>query len=105
MFSNYKKIYQVINGKRYKLFVANTNSKKTKGLSKIKSIPKNTGMIFTYTSEEKDRRFTMKNVFFPLYIIFLDKNMHIVQTEKALPNQRKAIVCKKPSMYVIEIIF
>ena len=48
MFSNYKKIKQVINGKRYTLLIANTNDKKIKGLSGIKNMPKNTGMLFMY---------------------------------------------------------
>jgi uncharacterized membrane protein (UPF0127 family) len=103
MFSNYKKIKQVINGKRYTLCVANTSNKKTKGLSGIKRIPKNFGMLFLYATEEPDRRFNMKNVFFPLLIIFLDKNMRIVHKEKAKPNQRNLVICKNPSQFVVEI--
>lgn len=103
MFSNYKKIKQVINGKRYDLFVANTQSKKTKGLSGIKKIPKNCGMIFPYKKEEANRSFTMRGVNFPLIIIFLDDKMNIVHQEKGLPGQRKSIICKKPSSCVVEI--
>tara|TARA_Y100000592_G_C5382794_1_gene274279 strand:+ start:28 stop:345 length:318 start_codon:yes stop_codon:yes gene_type:complete len=103
MFLNYKKIKQAINGKRYTLFIANTNLKKRKGLSGIKNIPRNCGMLFPYNKEEPDRSFTMKNVYFPLHIIFLDKNMNIVHQEKASPNQRNLVICKNPSMYVVEI--
>ena len=102
MFKNYRKIKQVIAGKRYTLFVANTNAKKRKGLSGIKSIPHNFGMLFPYNEELSGRSFTMKNVLFPLRIIFLDKEMKIVHQVKAMPGQ-KSIFCTKPSMYVIEI--
>jgi uncharacterized membrane protein (UPF0127 family) len=64
MFKNYKSIKQKILGKNYKLFVADTPSKRSKGLSGIKNIPNNCGMIFVYGEEKPDRSFTMKNVFF-----------------------------------------
>ena len=72
MFKNYRKIKQLIGSKRYTLFVADTRIRKKKGLSGLKSIPRNTGMIFLYNKEESNRSFTMKNVYFPLRIIFLD---------------------------------
>ena len=103
MFRNYKVIKQVINGKRYILYVAKTDAQKRKGLSNIKKIPKNVGMIFPYQEEKKERTFTMKNVSFPLRIIFLDKKMEIVHQVKAMPGQY-SIVCEKPSQYVIEIL-
>ena len=102
MFKNYKSIKQKILGKSYNLFVADTPSKKIKGLSGIKSIPRNCGMIFVYGEEKADRSFTMKNVFFKLRIIFLDNDMNVVEQIIARPNQR-SIICSKPSMYVIEI--
>lgn len=103
MFNNYKSIKQIISNKRYKLFIADTFHKKKKGLSGIAKIDKNCGMLFPYQEEIKNRSFTMKGVCFKLRIIFLDKDMNIVHQEKARPNQRKSIVCEKPSMYVIEI--
>ena len=103
MFKNYKKIKQTIKGKKYNLFIADTRSKKIKGLKRINSIPKNCGMLFPYQAEESDRSFTMKNVHIPLVIIFLDSKMNIVYQEKAYPGQRNSVVCEKPSMFVIEI--
>ena len=103
MLSNYKKIKQVIKGKKYDLFVAKTDKQKKIGLSSLKKIKKNQGMFFPYREEKPKRSFTMKNVNFPLTIIFLDRNMKIIYAEKGLANQRNLIVCEKPSMYVIEI--
>lgn len=105
MFKNYKKIKQRIGGKKYILFVANTADKKKKGLSGIRSFPRNHGMLFPYAEEVPERSFTMKNVYFPLRIIFLDKDMNIVYQEIGWPRQNNSIICKKPSMYVIEIIY
>ena len=104
-FANYKKIKTRIKGKSgiFKLWVADTRQKQTLGLSKIKSIPRNHGMIFVH-EDEKPRVFTMKNTFIPLEIIFLDKDFNIVYRERAKPRQKKSIVCEKPSMYVIEIV-
>ena len=101
MLKNYKHIKQIIVNKKYKLFIADTYLKKRKGLSGLRSIPNNTGMIFVYGKEEKDRIFTMKNVMFPLKIIFLNKANEVVYSVIARPGQR--ILCKKPSMYVVEI--
>ena len=103
MFKNYKKIKQLINGKRYNLLIADTKAKKIKGLSGIKKLPKYWGMIFPYPEAVNNRTFTMKGVCFPLMIIFLDNKMNIVYQEKAFPKQRNAVICKKPSAYVIEI--
>ncbi len=103
MFLNYKNIKQTIKGKRYTLFIANSDSRKIKGLSGVKKIPKDCGMLFPYAFEEPGRIFNMKGVNFPLHIIFLDKYMNVVYQEKAKPNQRNLIVCKKPSQFVVEI--
>ena len=103
MFNNYKCLKQIIAGKRYKLFIANSITKKRKGLAGILKLPKFCGMIFPYSAEESGRSFTMKNVHLKLRIIFLDKNMNIIYQEIGKPGQRKSIVCEKPSMYVIEI--
>lgn len=105
MFKNYRKTKQFIGGKKYTLFVANTNNKKRKGLSGIRSLPRNFGMLFPYSEEISNRSFTMKNVYFPLRIIFFDKNMKFVYQEVGRPGQLKSIVCEKPSMYVIEILY
>lgn len=103
-FSNYKKIKTYIKGRSgtYKLWVADTPSKQKLGLSNLKSIPKNHGMIFVY-NDDAPRTFTMKNTYIPLHIIFLDKNFNVVYQEKAVPNQRNSIMCKEKCRYVVEI--
>ena len=103
-FSNYKKIKTKIKGKSgiFSLWVADTPRKQIKGLSKIKSIPKNSGMIFVYNNDAP-RSFTMKNTFIPLQIIFLDKNFNVLYQEKARPGQSNSIKCNEKCRYVVEI--
>ena len=104
-FANYKKIKTKIQGRsgNYHLWVADTPKKRTLGLSKIKSIPNNHGMIFVY-DDDKPRVFTMRNTYIPLEIIFLDKNFNVVYHEKAKPKQRRSIECPFQCRYVVEII-
>lgn len=103
-FKNYKKIKTKIKGKTgsYSLWVADTPKKQNLGLSRIKSIPMNTGMIFVY-NDDQPRTFTMKNTFMPLQIIFLDKNFNVVYQEKGMPKQRNSIECAKNCRFVVEI--
>lgn len=103
-FKNYKTLKTKIKGKPgvFNLWIADTPKKKSLGLSKVKSIPKNSGMIFVY-SDDQPRTFTMKNTYIPLHIIFLDKNYNVVYQEKGMPRQRNSIECLKNCRYVVEI--
>ncbi len=98
-----KSIKQTIFGKKYKLLIAKTPKQKTKGMNIFSSCPKQVGMIFSYDSEQTNRTFHMKKTPFPLKIIFLDKFNNIVYQEIGNRYQSKPIICKKPSMTVIEI--
>ena len=93
----------IINNRKYKLKVVSSTKEKKIGLSNIKKIKKNEGMLFCYDSEVSNRSFTMKNTNFDLKIIFLNKNFNIVYAEKGKKRSNKSIVCPKPSQYVIEI--
>ncbi len=62
-----------INNKTYKLILAKTTQDQIKGLSGRDNLPKDTGMLFVF----KDKGiypFWMKNMKFPIDIIFLDDN-------------------------------
>ena len=102
-FSNYNTIHVPINGQEYRLWVANTQEKRHKGLSGIKDLPDNCGMIFVY-EDDGPRTFTMKNTNVPLQIGFFDKNYQLVHSEKGIPYQSEPVVCDKDCRYVIEIM-
>ena len=103
LFRKYKKIKTQIKGRgRYTLWVADTPTKKSVGLSRVKKLPKRHGMIFTYT-EDVDHSFTMKNTRIPLEIIFLDVNFEIVDYFKCKPYEKKSVRPSSKYRYVIEI--
>jgi len=101
-FKSYKKIKQNIKGVRYTLWVADNPSKKSIGLSKIRTLPKNHGMIFVY-NKDTNNPFTMKDTYIPLTIIFLDHRHEIVDVFKCKPLDAKLIQPSQNYRYVIEI--
>ena len=96
------KIKLPISGKTYHLYVADNDEVRNRGLSGLRSIPYNTGMIFVYP-DSAPRSFTMRDTHFPLNIIFLDENYNVIEVRKGTPRQNEKITCKKPAKYVIEI--
>ena len=101
-FKNYKNTTVRIKGKKYKLWVADTDVKRSIGLSRVKKLPKNCGMLFVY-NELVDHSFTMKNTSIPLLIIFLDSNFNIIQSFKCAPYTSKSINPNVKYRYVIEV--
>lgn len=98
-----KLIKKTIFGKRYNLYIANSDSDKKKGMNIFKEVPKNTGMLFNYREELPGRSFSLKKTPFSLTVIFINNNQEIVHIEKGKPYQKKSIECIKPSSIVIEI--
>ena len=98
-----KCIKQKIFGKNYRLLVAKTKKDKRRGMNIFLSSPKKIGMLFPYDTEEENRSFTLTKTPFPLHVIFLDKNNNIVHQEIGKSFQANPIICKKPSITVIEI--
>jgi len=102
-FKDYRKIKTPIKGRgRYTLWVADTFKKKEIGLSKVKKLPKNYGMIFVY-NQDVDHSFTMKNTSIPLTIIFLDKDYEIIEVFNCQPFLKRSIRPSKKYRYVVEI--
>ena len=101
-FETYQSINAIINGKKYKLWVANDKEKIRKGLSNIDAIPNLTGMIFIYNKPVKNN-FTMKETRIPLDIIFLDKKLKVVDFHSCKPFQIDPVKPKRHYSFVIEI--
>ncbi len=102
-FANYNTINVPINGKIYRLWVADTPEKKAKGLSGISDMPHNCGMIFVY-DDDSPRSFTMQKTKMPLKIGFFDKNYNLVHSELGEPYQSSPVICDQDCRYVIEIL-
>ena len=102
MLQGYSKINAKINGKVYSLWVADSDEKRKKGLSGLDYLPENHGMIFIYDTPVRVA-FTMRNVYFPLTMLFLDEGFEIVHQEHCDSFQQHAINPDVDFKYVIEI--
>lgn len=88
----------------YKLEVAENNNDKTRGLSGRASMPDDQGMIFIY--DEPDQRcMWMKDMNFPIDIIWLDENKNVIHIEKNVtPDTYPSSFCgTREAKYVIEL--
>jgi uncharacterized membrane protein (UPF0127 family) len=86
---------------KYFLYVADTEERKYQGLSGVKSLPKNTGMLFPY-DEERPRTFQFRDTLLPLTVYFIGSDGKILQKSNSKPGG-PSIHCSKPCKYVIEV--
>jgi uncharacterized membrane protein (UPF0127 family) len=63
-----------INGYTFSLYLAKTSQEQEVGLAKFNKINKNQGMLFIFSKPDY-YSFWMKNMKFPIDIIFIDKNV------------------------------
>ena len=102
IFKSYRKIKIPIKGKSYSLVVADTSKKKALGLANVRKLPARCGMLFVY-AQPVNHAFTMTNTSIPLTIIFLDKEMNIIEIFKCRPFEKRKIRPESNYSYVIEI--
>ena len=85
------------------VWLAETRNQQTRGLMYVKSLPKNTGMLFIYPNSNI-RSMWMKNTFISLDMIFIDENGIVSSIEKNTePQSLKTIRSEKPIKYVLEL--
>ena len=96
-----------VNGQELRLIVAKDEKSRMNGLSGRRSLNENTGMLFVF--DKKDTYgFWMKNMNFPIDIIFLDGNK-VVDIKKNVPEPKSENAelpvyrPKKPANYVLEV--
>jgi uncharacterized membrane protein (UPF0127 family) len=88
-----------------RVVVASTELERQKGLMFRHSLPEDEGMLFVF-EEEKIHAFWMKNMQFPLDIIWIDAAKRIVDIYKnALPCQDtcEALTPQVPARFVLEV--
>lgn len=94
-----------IGRKQYKIKIAETDEEKSVGLSNLKELPKDEGMLFIIKDDEKDEDdlvwFTMEDTKFPLDIVFLDDDFEVTQVSKGEPLSSEPIYGKGD--YVLEV--
>ncbi len=74
----------VVNKKKINLLLAKTNIEHVNGLSRRKSLAENTGMLFVF-GDRQPRAFWMKEMNFPLDIIWINKDEVVGVSQNAPP--------------------
>lgn len=98
----------IINSTEIKLLVADDEKSKMIGLSNKRSLNKDTGMLFVF-EEKGTHGFWMKNMKFPIDIIYLDDTTVVDIKKNVQPANKDAInpevyVPKAPSNRVLEVV-
>jgi uncharacterized protein len=104
--SGYKKVIVTINEYDISAYVADTDAKRTEGLSGVENISQDQGMLFILDYPSK-QGFWMKEMKFPLDIIWVGDNDTVVHIEKNLQPCMSIFFCPvfttmKEAKYVIE---
>lgn len=88
----------------YDLDIADTPEKQTLGLGKRVDLPPGQGMVFVYESAGQ-RCFWMKDMGFPIDIVWLDSQQRVVTIESELsPDTYPKTYCpSKDAQYVVEL--
>lgn len=87
---------------KFVLEVARTPEAQEKGLMDRDSLPGDRGMIFVFPDEQV-RSFWMKNVHFPLDILFLDSSGKIVSVHQMRAYDENNTSSDYPARYAIEL--
>ena len=85
--------------------IADDASTRAQGLMFRKELDENAGMLFVF-DDENYYPFWMKNTLIPLDIIFIGKNMEIVEIKNAKPCKEDPCTLyspSKPAKYVLEV--
>jgi len=106
--AQYRNLTVTIDRYNISAFVADTDDKRSKGLSGVENMFENQGMLFIFNYPSK-QGFWMKEMMFPLDIIWLDSNNSVIHIEKKLQPCMSVLFCSvySPSSdakYVLETI-
>jgi uncharacterized membrane protein (UPF0127 family) len=97
-----------INNHVFEIETAKTPEEQMQGLQNVEELADNKGMLFI-NQEEEMKTFWMYKTLIPLDIIFIDKDLRIINIETATPCESiDAFKCakyssKKPAQYILEI--
>ncbi|OGI87032.1 hypothetical protein A2995_00490 [Candidatus Nomurabacteria bacterium RIFCSPLOWO2_01_FULL_33_24] len=103
-YDEYSRGNLIINGLTIPVIIANDTEKHIKGLSNRLLLPEDEGMFFVF-EEPAEYMFWMKDMQFPLDIIWFSKDLEIIHLESNLPPETYPDYFgpKKDSMYVLEV--
>jgi len=93
-----------IKSKEFKVAVADTDSSRKKGLSGVKRLGNNKGMLFIFPTPQRVNM-VMKSMNFDLDFLFLDKDFEIIQTGSMTKDDTKGLASTSPVAMVLEVPF
>ncbi len=104
----FRQVNVIVNGAVLVADIAATYEQMTRGLSVKDSLDENEAMLFVF-DEEAEHTFHMKNMKFPIDIIWIDADKTVVHIEHNLPPCSSGLFCPtyKPigdSLYVLETV-
>ena len=94
-----------LNGKNYRLEIADTYQRKTQGLMNRRFLPRGQGMIFVY-DEPGMLSIWMKNTLIPLTVLWLDEKAMVIDKQALYPCRVRHCPTfgpQRPSQYVVEL--
>ena len=84
--------------------IAESEEEKEVGLSKVKSLPKDCGMLFVYDSPQDDLWFTMEDTSIDLDIIFINEDGEVTSVNSVTANDPNPIPdLEGNAKYVLEV--
>jgi len=106
--NGYRQVNITVNGVDLVADVAATSDQRSKGLSIKDALNENEGMLFVF-SEGREHSFWMKNMNFPIDIIWISEHHEVVHVEHSLEPCEPDSFCPthKPdrnSLYVLEMV-
>lgn len=106
--NSYRQVNVTVNGLVLVADIAATNEQRTRGLSVKDSLAENEAMLFVFDNEA-EHIFWMKDMKFPIDIIWIDSNKTVVHIEHNLEPCSSEVLCPsyKPnddSLYVLETV-
>lgn len=87
--------------KKFKVREAKTSEEKAKGLSDIKELPKDEGMIF-YFDAPQSVSFWMKDTKIPLDIVFINEDQEVISVKQGKPEDLTQLT-EDDVLYVVEL--
>jgi uncharacterized protein len=90
--AEYDRLVVTINGYNISAFIADTNEKRTNGLSRVENLDKDQGMLFVLDYPSK-QGFWMKEMNFPIDIIWINDNYTVIDINTNLQPCVSTFLC------------
>jgi len=91
-----------LGGERLRLYLADTDAKRARGLQGFDGLASGEAMLFVYP-EAQPRTFAMLRVGFPIDVVFIGENGRVAAIEPLDPGESRLVESPGACRYVLEI--